>query len=117
MKSVSAMPILRSVLRMVGQVPSPTPMVPRLTLSTSVTATSGPWRAAISAAVSHPAEPPPTMHTEVIARSGVRSGLADITVLLSSLPPAGWGAKGTREPMPARAPGCQALLVWMRIRS
>ena len=54
-----------SVLRNVGHVPSPTPMMGVLGDSTSVTVNPAPMRArclaAITPAVSHPAVPPPTM--------------------------------------------------------
>ena len=54
-----------SVLRRVGQVPSPTPMMGVLGDSTSVTLKPAPMRlrcfAAITPAVSQPAVPPPTM--------------------------------------------------------
>ena len=67
MKSVSVTPIFRSVSRMVGQVPSPTPMGPTSGDSSSVTCSPLPEAARCSAAmtpaVSHPADPPPTITT------------------------------------------------------
>ena len=54
-----------SVLRSVGQVPSPTPMMGVVGDSTSVTLNPAPMRlrcfAAMTPAVNHPAVPPPTM--------------------------------------------------------
>src|SRR5688572_10896928 len=67
MSCVSLSPILRSVLRIVGQVPSPTPIVGMFGDSMSVTRTP-PARvlclAAMRAAVIQPAVPPPTMTTD-----------------------------------------------------
>jgi hypothetical protein len=59
----SETPMRRSVSRIDGQVPSPTPIGATSGDSTSVTCSAG-WRsAAMTPAVSQPAEPPPTMTT------------------------------------------------------
>ncbi len=58
---------------MVGQVPSPTPMIPMFGDSTSVTVKPDfirpRWRAAITPAASHPAVPPPTITMFWIGRT------------------------------------------------
>src|SRR3546814_16281317 len=64
------MPIFFKVLRMVGQVPSPTPMIPICSLSIRVTCNPDPSgfdrRAARNPAVSHPAAPPSTIKTDLV---------------------------------------------------
>src|SRR5690606_4160660 len=70
MNSVSDTPIRAKVLRIVGQVPSPTPMIGVSGDSTTVTLNPALMRerclAAMMPAVSHPAVPPPTMMTFLI---------------------------------------------------
>src|SRR6187402_1765042 len=58
------MPIFFKVVRIVGQVPSPTPTMPMVSLSIKVICRSARWRAAMIPAVSHPAVPPPTMQID-----------------------------------------------------
>jgi hypothetical protein len=74
MKSVSVMPILASVLRIVGQVPSPTPPVATLVDYTRVTRTPLPERLACAAsrqAAILPADPPPTTMKSNMTSPGV----------------------------------------------
>jgi len=79
------MPIFFKVVRIVGQVPSPTPTMPMASLSTNVIWRPRPdseaWRAAMMPAVSHPAVPPPTMQID-------RTGLTMVYFPIKSPPPA-----------------------------
>src|SRR3954469_6985001 len=65
MNSLSLTPMRRKVSRMVGHVPSPTPIAGTSGDSSSVTVSPAPcralWSAAMMPAVSQPAEPPPTI--------------------------------------------------------